>query len=154
MSGEAVTPGVGPKTVDTSSLTASPDATVQPDPNILSGHGHLEVGSYSPVTQVPAGTSVTVWTTHGQGISDALGGAIETGGEISVQLYPEVIGARTYLPGSFMPEYTLSPPVDPTLNIQGNPTVVSVPTPISALVHPNMGPVNWAACCVRLPPKG
>lgn len=49
------------------------------NPNILSGHGALVVGDASPVLRVPLGTSVPVWTEHGNTISDLLGNAIETG---------------------------------------------------------------------------
>ena len=111
---------------------------------VLSGHGALVVGEYSPVMRVPAGTSVTVWTEHGNTISDALGNAIETGGPINAQLYPEIDGARTYLPGSFMPDYTLFPPTK--LRIMGSPVTVGSPTALSSLVRANMGRVQWAAC--------
>ena len=111
---------------------------------ILSGHGELVAGEFSPVLQVPDGTSITVWTGHGGVISDALGNAIETGGPINMSLYPEIQGAQTYLPGSFMPNYTLSPPTG--LNIMGSPITVGVPTQLSGLVQPGMGNVQWAAC--------
>lgn len=110
------------------------------NPNILSGHGEFLGGELT----VPEGTSVSVWTQHGGTISDALGNAIETGGNISIEEFPEIEGARTYLPGSTMPNYTLSPPTG--LNIMGNPTTVTMPTQLSNLVRPGMGNVNWAAC--------
>jgi hypothetical protein len=94
---------------------------------------------------------VTIWTEHGNTISNKLGQAIETGGEISVELYPEVIGSQTHLPGSYMPEYTLQPPGN--LKIAGNPTTVKAETPMSALVKPGMGNVKWAACCVVRQPQ-
>ena len=111
---------------------------------ILSGHGELVAGEFSPVLQVPEGTSITVWTGHGGVISDALGNAIETGGPINMSLYPEIEGAQTYLPGSFMPNYTLSPPTG--LNIMGSPITIGAPTQLSGLVQPGMGNVQWAAC--------
>jgi RHS repeat-associated protein len=114
--------------------------------NILSGHGGLLVGDSSPVTTVPQGTSFTVWTEHGNTISDALGNAIETGRNITLNEFPEAAGARSYLPGSVVPDYTLAPPFNPTLNILGNPTTVATPTPLSQLLQPGMGNVNWAAC--------
>jgi len=116
------------------------------NPNILSGHGELIVDNASPITIVPNGTSLTVWTEHGNTISDALGNAIETGQPITLEQFPEAAGARSYLPGSVVPDYTLSPPFNPDLNIMGNPTTVSTPTPLSQLLKRGMGNVNWAAC--------
>lgn len=123
------------------------------DPNILSGHGGLVVGDSSPVLQVPSGTSVTVWTEHGNTISDALGNAIETGGNITIDQFPEAAGARSYLPGSFMPNYTLYPPDwnGVQLNILGNPTTVVTPTPLGNLIGPGLGNVNWAGCLEVVP---
>jgi hypothetical protein len=40
---------------------------------------------------------------------------------------------------------TLYPPEG--LNIQGSPTTVSTPTNLDQLLKPDMGNVNWAACC-------
>ena len=110
---------------------------------ILSGHGALVVGDSSPLTMLPQGTSLTFWTEHGNSISDALGDAIETGGNNSPQ-FPEAAGARSALPGSFVPNYTLYPPTG--LNILGNPTTVTSPTSLGNLLQPGMGNVNWAAC--------
>jgi YD repeat-containing protein len=114
------------------------------DQTVLSGHGGLVVGDSSPITTVPQGTSLTFWTSHGNGISDALGNAIETGAPITIQQFPEVEGAASYLPGSTVPNYTLFPPDG--LNILGNPTTVSAPTSLNTLLQPNMGNINWAAC--------
>lgn len=104
----------------------------------------LVVGDSSPVTVLPQGTSLTFWTEHGNTIPDALGNAIETGGNITVEQFPEAAGARSYLPGSVVPNYTLYPPTG--LNIMGNPITVTSPTSLSSLLQPGMGNVNWAAC--------
>ena len=114
------------------------------NPNILSGHGALIVGDSSPVTVLPPGTSLTFWTEHGQPISDALGNAIETGGQVTIEQFPRAAGARSYLPGSVVPNYTLYPPTG--LNILGNPTTVTSPTRLGDLLMSGMGNVNWAAC--------
>ena len=47
------------------------------------------IGDSSPVTILPEGTSLTFWTEHGNTISDALGNVIETGGQITVEQFPE-----------------------------------------------------------------
>jgi RHS repeat-associated protein len=128
------------------------------NPNILSGHGavYIEGGANAarmPVTVVPPGTSVTVWTEHGATITDALGNAVETGqpptgftgvGGPAGGNTPGIVGARTYLPGAMMPDYTLHPPAG--LNIMGNPTTAFWPARLSSFLKANMGNVNWAAC--------
>ena len=111
---------------------------------ILSGHGGVVVGNSPPITIVPRGTTVNFWTEHGKPISDALENAIETGAPVTLDLFPEEVGASSYLPGSVVPNYTLLPPVG--LNIMGNPITVTTPTSLSTLLKPRMGNVNWAAC--------
>jgi hypothetical protein len=133
-------------TTPAATTAASPAASTGMDPNILSGHGGLVVGDSSPVTIVPEGTSVTFWTEHGNPISDALGNAVETGQNVTLNQFPGAAGAQTYLPGSVVPNYTLFPPSG--LSIMGSPTTVSVPTSLSSLLRPGMGNVNWAACRV------
>jgi RHS repeat-associated protein len=119
------------------------------NPNILSGHG-----SYNPrngTVTVPEGTSVTVWTEHGNSISDKLGNYIETGKDITFQDFgSKITGARTYLPGSQMPNYTLHPPFNPDLNIMGNPTTVWRSVNLSNLIKPGQGNIQWAACLSEL----
>jgi hypothetical protein len=97
-------------------------------------------------------TSFTTYTGLGNTISDALGNAIETGGDVT-PFANEMTGAQTYLPGSQVPNLTLYPPDwDPPLNIMGNPTTVSAPTNLNVLLQPGMGNVQWAACCEILGP--
>jgi hypothetical protein len=113
------------------------------DPRTLSGHG-----AYNPssgTTVIPKGTSLTVWTKHGNTILDELGQAIETGSEITYsQFGNDIVGATSYLPGAKVPNYTLFP--GEGLNIMGNPTTVDMARNLSQLLSPNMGNVNWAAC--------
>jgi RHS repeat-associated protein len=124
-------------------------ATPKPDPNILSGHGGFEVTNSSPITILPQGTSVSVWAEHGNSIYDSLGNSLELKKPITYKEYGnDIVGAKTYLPGSVMPDYTLYPPFDPDLNIMGNPTTVMKPTRLSEILKPGMGNVNWAACLV------
>jgi RHS repeat-associated protein len=132
--------------VATAGGSAAAETTVAEETGstVLSGHGALVVGDFSPITVVPRGTSLTFWTEHGNAISDALGNAIETGKQITVEQFPEAKGACSYLPGSVVPDYTLYPPTG--LNILGNPTTVLSPTRLGNLLRPGMGNVNWAAC--------
>jgi hypothetical protein len=114
---------------------------------VLSGHGGLFEGA-GEIT-VPEGTSFTTWTAQGNTITDALGNAIETGRPITyAEFGNEIVGARTYLSGSSVPNYTLFPPGE--LNIMGNPTIVTQPTQLGSLLAPNEGNFNWAACLSEL----
>lgn len=112
---------------------------------VLSGHGGLEVAG--DLMTVPEGTTVTTYTGFRGGISDELGNAIETGGDLT-PFADQMEGAQSYLPGAQMPNYTLYPPDG--LTIMGNPVTVNVPTTLSDIIQANMGHVQWAACCVIL----
>ena len=105
------------------------------------------------MTTVPKGTSLTTWAGHDQEILDSVGNLVETGQFDKIPL-SSVEGAKTFLPGAKVPNYTLLPPEG--LRILGNPTTVKAPTMLSDLLQPNAGNVQWAAClkCVdphRLP---
>jgi RHS repeat-associated protein len=112
------------------------------DATVLSGHGMYDAAN--GMTTIPGGTTFTMPTGLGNTISDAYGGAIESGANLS-PFTNEMTGAQSYLSGSQAPNLTLSPPEG--LNIQGNPTTVSTPTNLDQLLKPDMGNVQWAACC-------
>jgi hypothetical protein len=103
---------------------------------VFSGHGGISAIDAS-TAQVPEGTCIVFYCTHGESISDALGGEIETGTPSSTQ----VIGS-----GESVPDYWLAPPFNPTLSVEGNPITVTQPTRLSELLRPNMGICHWAAC--------
>jgi hypothetical protein len=103
---------------------------------VFSGHGSYEIGS--GIITIPEGTNLTVYSKFGGTISDPLGNAIETGGDLS-KVY-----SRTYSPGDRMPNYTLHPPDG--LSIKGTPTTVLESKPLSDLLQPEMGECHWAAC--------
>ena len=117
---------------------------VMADPTILSGHGGIPRGDTATFT-VPKGTYIRFYCPHGEGISDELGNAIETG----VRRWPfRNAQPRPYeivSPGGVVPDYFLFPPRG--LNIKGNPITVSERTRLSELVsvHGN-GVYDWAAC--------
>jgi hypothetical protein len=119
------------------------------NPNVLFGHGALDYGAYTPVFTVPDGTSVTVWIEHGNEISTELGMRVNLDLPITLKNFPEAAGAKTYLPGSVMPDYTLYPADD--VQKWGNPTTVGAPTRLSVLLKPGMGNVKWSACCKVFP---
>jgi len=117
----------------------------------LSGHGDWSPGQGH--LTVPEGTTVRFYGTHGSTISDPLGNAIET------RALHRVPMTEVYGPGSRIPDYVLSEPVNPVLNIMDRPRSLTEPlrymtrsvtvnadTPLSGLLHPHMGNVDWAAC--------
>ncbi|MBK8802426.1 MAG: RHS repeat protein [Fibrobacteres bacterium] len=112
--------------------------------NAFAGHGEYRHGS-GTVT-VPEGTSVTVWGEHGKAILDDLGGLVEQGAYDRIASTPglNTTGARTYLPGAEMPNYTLKAPTG--LDIFRNSMTVENSTPLSQLLKSNMGHIDWAAC--------
>jgi len=147
--GEKIPPSVAPNVwgwIDP--LGLCPKSAGADKKNVFSGHG-----AHNPFdrhTVVPEGTSFTTWTEYGNTITDKLGNHIETGGEISFSNFgaDEITGAKTYLPGAEVPNYTLYPPNG--LNIKGNPTTVTSPKTLNKLLKPDMGNVKWAACQERL----
>jgi RHS repeat-associated protein len=112
----------------------------------LAGHGELRPGSGDFI--IPNGTSLTLWTQEGKGITDGLGKLVEMGDYASIAANPvmasAVTGARTVLPGGRVPNYFLTAPNG--LNIMGASRTVEDATPLSNLLGPSMGPWDWAAC--------
>jgi RHS repeat-associated protein len=101
--------------------------------NVFSGHGAVAPGSFT----VPQGTSIKVYGEVGDTISDRLGNAIELG-------YADDAWSRVYGPGSQAPNLILQAPDG--LAIAGRPITVLNDTPLSSLLKPDMGEMNWAAC--------
>lgn len=105
--------------------------------SVFSGHGGYSAANGSTI--VPEGTTLTVWAEHGMPITDRVGNAIEMGLDPGMQN-----GARSFLSGAEVPNYTLFPPDG--LNIMGNPVTVGRPTLLDELLQPGMGHCQWAAC--------
>ncbi|MFE6288309.1 putative adhesin [Streptomyces sp. NPDC057877] len=106
---------------------------------VLSGHGVIRAGDGTAVT-VPQGTTLYLYSKHGEPILDVAGNAIENG-------FMQKSSAREiYKPGETLPDYSLLPPTG--LKIEGSPRTVTVQgeTRLSDLLRPNMGVVHWAAC--------
>ncbi len=88
-------------------------------------------------------------TYHNITITDAYGGAIESGQTIDPAIYPEATGQHVYGPGDVMPNYTLHPPTGLHINwhpTAGAPQTVGADTQLSSLLQENQGRVFWAAC--------
>jgi RHS repeat-associated protein len=123
----------------------------------FAGHGQYRFGTYPKDTIVPNGTTISVWTEPNVGISDSIGKLIEQGkydelGQIfrtNPTAARNLTGARSYLPGAEVPNYHLLAPKD--LWIYRSSITVEDATPLSRLLQPNMGHLDWAACtmCIR-----
>ncbi|MGW3569139.1 putative T7SS-secreted protein [Streptomyces sp. NPDC000941] len=103
---------------------------------VFAGHGGLEPDL--PMTEVPQGTSVAVYSKVGQPLTVWDANHIIAG-------HPSVPVVRTYQPGEMMPDFTLAPKDD--LALRGNyiGTEKNWVT-LSFMLDPNMGRVHWAAC--------
>jgi len=99
---------------------------------VLSGHGIADGGTFV----MHDGTYLNVYAEYGASISNELGNLIETGGA-------QKFIVRTYGPGDLTPSLILKEPHD--LNLVGGNFVLK-PTPITEILKPNMGVVDWAAC--------
>jgi hypothetical protein len=129
------------------------------DRTVFSGHGDYPfnypankmrqstrdlIQDRSNFIEVPEGTSITFYGTHGMTISDRLGNAVERN-TVPTQQFSE-----TYGPGELVPNYRLRPPVQPKLHIKyrlgGGNVTVTEDVLLEDILKPNMGPVDWAAC--------
>ena len=117
----------------------------------LAGHGKYVLGSGDVV--VPNGSAVTL-PREGITILDETGRYIEAGdwdglaraAAQNPRIANDIEGMTTWLPGAKVPNYTLSAPTNPPLNILQNSTTVDSGTTLDRLLQPNMGCVQWAAC--------
>jgi hypothetical protein len=118
----------------------------------LAGHGEYRYGTFPKEVIVPDGTSISVWTQSDVKIPDKIGQLIEQGeyDELSrlfanePMIAERLTGAQTYLPGSSVPNYTLKTPDN--LTIMSNSRTVGEATPLSDLLAPGQGNLDWAAC--------
>jgi hypothetical protein len=101
---------------------------------VFAGHGEYRWGSGD--FQVPAGTTVKVYSELGSKLSQSDGLMIEQGGG------PEPVSV--YGPGSTMPNYTLRAPDG--LTVMSNSVTVESRTLLSEMLGENMGTCHWAAC--------
>ncbi|WP_244923930.1 RHS repeat-associated core domain-containing protein [Enhygromyxa salina] len=103
----------------------------------FAGHGELRLGAGN--VTVPEGTSLTFYSKHGKSLTDRAGRRVERGSRFGLRRYK-------FFPGDRVPNYTLKPPDG--LKIRQNSITVATPTPLSDLLVPNMGDLDWAACRV------
>jgi hypothetical protein len=101
---------------------------------VFAGHGEYRFGSGETV--VPEGTTLHMYSQHGDRLSQSDGLAIEGGGG------PAPV--RTYGPGDTVPDYTMKAPDG--LTVRGDSVTVEDPTRLSSLLRPNQGETHWAAC--------
>ncbi len=117
----------------------------------FAGHGKYVYGSGD--VAVPQGTAVTL-PREGINILDETGRYIEAGdwdglaraAAQNPRIANDIEGMTTWLPEAKVPNYSLSAPTNPPLNIYQNSTTVESGTYLDQLLQPNMGCVQWAAC--------
>ncbi|HBZ29200.1 MAG TPA: hypothetical protein DEO56_01155 [Nitrosomonas nitrosa] len=119
----------------------------------FAGHGSLKPGA-GTIT-VPEGTYITL---PGEGIDirDKTARFIEAGNWKAIakayrtksDIATDIEGMATYLPGSQVPNYTLSRPTE-ELRIYRNSSTFESDKSLNQLLRPNMGCVQWAACTPR-----
>ena len=106
--------------------------------------------SYNRQYRVPPNTTVTVMTKHGNTIPFSLIDQIRIESPERVEdLDSSYIGSRTYLSGSMMPDYLVSPlrPGDPVnMRDWGYPMTVQKRTSLSALIRSNQGHISFYGC--------
>lgn len=126
--------------------------------NILAGHGSYDNGVEGVQDRIadfmlPDGTALTV-PNHGIGLPDIAGKLMEKGDWESVgklmnsskEFERRLSGMTTYLPGSYVKDYTLTAPKG--LNIMSRSVSVTESTNLSTIIAPNQGCVTWAGCTV------
>jgi len=119
----------------------------------FAGHGEYRIGS-GDIT-IPQGAAVTL-PREGINILDTTGRYIEAAdwdglakaAAQNPRIADDINGMTTWLPGSKVPNYTLSAPTSPPLKIYQNSTTVETRTYLDDLLDQNMGCVDWAACTV------
>ncbi|UUD62382.1 DUF637 domain-containing protein [Pseudomonas seleniipraecipitans] len=117
----------------------------------FAGHGEYVYGAGNMT--VPSGTAITI-PREGIKILDETGRYIEAGDWVGLaraasmnpRIADDIQGMATWLPGSKVPNYILSAPNNPPLNILENSTTVESATHLDLLLKRDMGCVQWAAC--------
>ncbi|WP_363317664.1 putative adhesin [uncultured Erythrobacter sp.] len=115
------------------------------------GHGEYIPGTGNMI--VPEGTFLKI-ARDGRAIQDITGRFMEAGNWKGLaaealtnsKVAGDITGMRTLLPGSSVPNYTLSSPSNPALHILENSTTIHNQTLLSDLLGSGMGYVSWAAC--------
>ena len=117
----------------------------------FAGHGEYVYGAGNMT--VPSGTAITI-PREGIKILDETGRYIEAGDWVGLaraasmnpRIADDIQGMATWLPGGKVPNYILSAPNNPPLNILENSTTVESATHLDLLLKRDMGCVQWAAC--------
>lgn|GEM_PF-6950310 len=104
---------------------------------VISGHGNYS--QQNGTFEIPKGTSLTVYATHGGILENPLGNAIEEHIQRDLHVF-----SQTFAAGDTMPNYTVFPPGK--LSLVGNPTTVLEPVNLKNLLHQNQGRVHLATC--------
>jgi hypothetical protein len=134
-------------------------------PDALGGDGAYYPRIDPPTATIPEGTTLTRWTEHNKTLESTIGLLVETGDYDTIARifneyhlspngstrYQEMLtGAQSFLPGAEVPNYVHLPP-SPKVSIRANTTSTAKPTPLSEILEPNMGHIDWAVC-TEIPP--
>lgn len=101
---------------------------------------------------MPEGTAITL-PRQDIRILDRTGQYIEKGdweglanlAKVDQRVARDLEGMTTWLPGAKVPEYTLFAP-DNRINLFSNSRTVNQPTPLSEILEPNQGCIQWGVC--------
>ena len=115
----------------------------------FAGHGMNNGGEFT----LPEGTSLSVWQQDNRKLPEFIARAIEDGNYEALakiasknKKVAEILeGAKTYLPGSTVPDYMLLRP-DRTISVRRNSMTVGRAHYLSDMIEPGMGNLDWAAC--------
>ena len=110
----------------------------------------VPLNTYTSQFQVPRKASVTILSAPGNPISFTLAAIYMSGEAKRVEhLGPEFVGARSFLPGSWMPNFVVGPlrQGDPDIRRRlDGPLTLNEWTALESLVHPNQGNVTLFGC--------
>jgi hypothetical protein len=127
---------------------------------VLGGHGGYKPEISPKTTVIPDGTTLTRWVQHDRNLESTIGLLIEKGRYDDIAKffneyhlykkgdfkYQEMLtGAQSFLPGAEIPNYVHKPPT-PEISIHEKATSAAKVTPLSEILEPNMGHIDWAAC--------
>jgi hypothetical protein len=128
-------------------------------PEAMTGHGEYWPEILPTTITQPHGTTLSMWVQHGKTIESTLGLLVEAGDynrlthifnnphlyEAGLKWQKMLTGAQSYLPGAVYENYMWMRPNRET-SVRINSSSVNKATPLSEVIQPNMGHLDWAVC--------
>jgi hypothetical protein len=125
----------------------------------MTGHGEYWPEISPPTITQPHGTTLSMYVQHGKTIESTLGLLIEAGDynrlahifnnphlyEAGLKWQKMLTGAQSYLPGAVYENYMWMRP-NREASVRINSSSVNRATPLSDVIQPNMGHLDWAVC--------